>query len=214
MDFRAAGGYPPFPNPQPLPKEADKSEPGGNMDLLSMVLNAGGGSAVQQLAQNFGLDANQTSSAISNLLPALGQGLARNASKPGGLESLLGALSSGGHERYVENMETLGSEDTIRDGNGILGHVLGSKDVSRQVASNAAAQTGIGADVLKKMLPVVAAMAMGALSKQRSGPNLQALGGAPAQSGLMGMLSQFLDANQDGSVVDDVLGMASKLFKK
>ncbi len=184
------------------------------MDLLSMVLNAAGGGAVQKLSQNFGLNADQTSSAISNLLPALGQGLARNASKPGGLESLLGALSSGRHERYIDNVEELASQDTVLDGNGILGHILGSKDVSRRVAGRAASNTGIGESVLKKMLPVVAAMAMGALSKQRSGANVQALSNAPAQEGLMGMLGQFLDADKDGSAIDDVLGMASKFLKK
>ena len=126
----------------------------------------------------------------------------------------MGALSSGGHERYIDNPETLEREDTIQDGNGILGHILGSKDVSRQVARNAAAQSGIGEDVLKKMLPVVAAMAMGALSKQRSGLGPEAAGSASQPGGLMGMLSQFLDTNQDGSVMDNVLGMASKLFNK
>lgn len=183
------------------------------MDLLSMVLNASGGDAVRRLAQNFGLEENQTSSAVSSLLPALGQGLARNATSPGGIESLLGALSSGGHERYIDNPEILGSEGTIQDGNGILGHILGSKDVSRQVAGNAAVQTGIGADVLKKMLPVVAALAMGALSKQCSGTEPQTLGSSPASGELMGMLGQFLDANQGGPVGTDVLGMVSKLFK-
>jgi len=184
------------------------------MDLLSMVLNAGGGDAVRRLAQNFGLDENQTSTAVTSLLPALGQGLARNATSPGGIESLMGALTSGGHERYLDNPETLGAEGTVQDGNGILAHVLGSKDVSRQVASNAAAQTGIGADVLKKMLPLVAAMAMGALSKQHAGTDLQAPGSSPAPGGLMGMLGQFLDANQGGSAGGGLLGMASKLFGK
>jgi hypothetical protein len=86
---------------------------------------------------------------------------------------------------------------------------------SRRVAGNASAQTGLGADILKKMLPVVAAMAMGALSKQqRTGIGAQALEGSSSQSGLMGMLGQFLDANQDGSVVDDVIGLASKFLRK
>lgn len=184
------------------------------MDLLSMVLNAGGGNAVRQLGQNFGLDENQASSAITNLLPALGQGLARNATSPGGMEGLMGALSSGGHERYIDNPDTLVNEGTIQDGNGILGHILGSKDVSRQVASNAAAQTGIGADVLKKMLPVVAAMAMGALSKQRSSFAPQAPGSSPESGGLMGMLGQFLSPNQGGSVGGNILGgIVSNLFK-
>ncbi len=180
---------------------------------ISLFLTVRGGNTVRQLAQNFGLDESEASSAIASLLPALGQGLFRNAASPGGLAGLLGALTSGGHERYFDRPETLGEEGTIQDGNGILGHILGSKDVSRAVASNAAAQTGIGVDVLKKMLPVVAAMAMGALSKQHSSAALGP-GSNAAPGGLMGMLGQFLDSNQDGSVADDVLGMASKLFNK
>ena len=183
------------------------------MDLLSMLLNQGGGEAVRQLAGNFGLNEDQAVSAISNLLPALGQGLARNASTPGGLEGLLGALTSGGHQRYLEDPSLLGQEDTIRDGNGILGHILGSKDVSRQVAQQAAEKSGIGADVLKKMLPMVAALAMGTLSRQASSTQISGQAASPGGN-LMGMLGQFLDTNRDGSVVDDLLGMASRFFKK
>jgi len=182
------------------------------MDLLNMLLNQGGGSAVRQLAENFGLDEGQAVSAISNLVPALGQGLARNASTPAGLESLMGALTGGGHGRYLEDPSSLGREETIRDGNGILSHILGSKDVSRQVAQQAAQSTGIGADVLKKLLPVVAAMTMGALSRQAGGTQ-PAVPGGTAGGGLMGMLGQFLDSNRDGSVLDDVLGMASRFLK-
>ena len=101
--------------------------------------------------------------------------------------------------------------DTIADGNGILGHIFGSKDVSRQVASQVASQTGIGEGVLKAMLPVVAAMMMGALSKRMSQPAAvgadTGLGG-----GLLGMLSPALDANRDGSMVDDVAGMVGRLL--
>jgi len=178
-----------------------------------MLLNQGGGSAVRQLADNFGLNENQAISAISNLVPALGQGLARNASTAGGLEGLMGALAGGGHQRYLEDPSTLSQEETVRDGNGILGHILGSKDVSRQVAQQASERTGVGADVLKKMLPVVAAMTMGTLSRQAAASPTAAAAGS-AGGGLMGVLGQFLDSNRDGSVVDDVLGMASRFFKK
>jgi hypothetical protein len=183
------------------------------MDLLSMLLNQGGGGAVRQLAENFGLSENQAVSAISSLLPALGQGLARNASTPGGLDSLLVALAGGGHQRYLEDPSVLEQEDTVRDGNGILGHILGSKDVSRQVAQQAAERTGVGADILKKMLPVVATMIMGNLSRQTASAQSSAQA-SPAADNLMGMLGQFLDSNRDGSIVDDVLGIASRLFRK
>ena len=184
------------------------------MDLVNMLLNQAGGDPVRQLAGRFGLSEEQTVSAISNLVPALGQGLARNATSEGGLEGLLGALAGGGHQRYIENPSMLNQQETVLDGNGILGHILGSKDVSRQVARQASAQTGVGEDILKKMLPVVATMVMGSLSKQAPALGLQnALGGSES-SGVMGMLSSFLDANQDGSVVDDVMGMVGKLFQK
>ena len=182
------------------------------MDLLSVLLNQGGGNAVRQLAGNFGLNEQQAVSALSSLLPALGQGLARNASTSDGLEGLLGALAAGGHQRYLEEPSLLGQEDTVRDGNGILGHILGSKDVSRQVAQNASDQTGIGVDVLKRMLPVVAAMTMGTLGGQAAAG--QSTSPGSAGGGIMGLLGGFLDSNRDGSVVDDVLGIASRLFQK
>lgn len=183
------------------------------MDLLNILLEQGGGQSVQQLAKNFGLNQTQTAAAVSNLLPILGQALARNASSQGGLESLLGALTGGNHRRYLEDPSLMTQEETRLDGNGILGHILGSKDVSRQVARQTSERTGIGVDVVKKMLPMVAALAMGALGRQTS--SIQ--GAAPAGSdagGLAGMMGQFLDSNRDGSVADDLLGLAARLFQK
>lgn len=179
------------------------------MDLLQSVLNARGGGAVEQLARQFGLGKTETVSAVEHLLPALASGLARNATQQGGLDGLMAALSAGRHTQYVEDPSILGSAATIKDGNGILGHILGSKDVSRQVAAQASAQTGIGTDVLKKMLPLVATLAMGALSKQAS---TGVRTGAPAQAGLLNMLTPLLDSNRDGSVADDVMGMLRKVF--
>jgi hypothetical protein len=181
------------------------------MDLLNLLLNQGGGKAVRQLADNFGLDENQAVAAVSSLLPALGHGLARNASTQEGMESLLGALTAGRHQRYLEDPSILAQEESVKDGNGILGHIFGSKEVSRQVAQQTSEKTGIGADIIKKMLPMVAALAMGSLSRQTAREPETA---APAASGLTGILGQFLDQDRDGSIADDLLGFASRFFKK
>jgi hypothetical protein len=101
-------------------------------------------------------------------LPALARGLQRNAAQPGGLDALLKALGTGGHDRYVDRPEELTREEAVADGNAILGHILGSKDVSRNLAGHAAQQTGLDAGILKKMLPVIAAVAMGALIARSS----------------------------------------------
>ena len=77
-------------------------------------------------------------------MPALAAGLARNATQDGGLAGLTAALSGGRHGQYLDDLGSLTRAETVADGNGILGHILGSKDASRQVAAQAALTSGIG----------------------------------------------------------------------
>jgi hypothetical protein len=181
-----------------------------HMNILETILTGTNGGAVQQLGRQFGLSDNQVSAALTALVPALAAGFQREMSSPQGVDDLLSALGGGQHQRYIDDASVLTRADTVADGNGILGHVFGSKDVSRQVASRAAAKTGITESVLKSMLPVVAAMVMGTMSKQmarRAGPQT---GVRPGGDTLLGMLSPMLDANRDGSIVDDVVGILGR----
>jgi hypothetical protein len=180
------------------------------MDILNDIINANGGAAVQRIGSQFGLGEQQTASALSALVPALAAGLQKNVQNEGGLGSLIAALSGGGHQRYIDNPQSLGDPAAVQDGNSILGHVLGSKDVSRDVASRAAAQTGISADVMKQMLPLVATMVMGALAR-RSGGGAAGLSGG---GGLAGMLGSMLDGNRDGSIAEDVTGALGKFLNR
>ena len=212
------------------------------MNLLDMIMSAQDGAAAQQAGAQLGLNQQQSQSAIAALLPAISSALKQNTANPQGLAGLLGALQGGQHEQYLENPQMLGQPQTVNDGNAILGHLFGSKDVSRAVAGHAAQKTGIGADVLKKLLPLVATMAMGSLSKQTKAPTMQSaltglamqhLMGGQKKSGLgailgavtgansrqqrqtqqthqqgMGIIGKLLDADGDGSMMDDVLKMA------
>jgi hypothetical protein len=190
------------------------------MNLLESLMAAQGGDAVSQLGRQFGLGDEQAGAALSALVPALAAGLARNATRDGGLEGLTAALSGGRHAGYLDDLGSLTRAETVADGNGILGHILGSKDMSRQVAAQAAASSGLTPDLLKQMLPVVAAMVMGAMAKQASGRGAAAglpgglganLGGASG-GGLLDMLAPMLDKDRDGSVADDVAGMLGKVL--
>ena len=179
------------------------------MGLADMLLNAHGGDATALLAQRFGLSSDQAASAVSALAPALASGLQQNAASEGGLQSLLGALQGGQHQQYVENAKTLDRPEAVADGNAILGHVLGSKDVSRQVASKASEQTGLSTDLLKQMLPVVAAMTMGVLTKHTVS---QAGDQAPADSGMLGTLGSFLGGGQASSSAGALMGILGRLM--
>jgi hypothetical protein len=193
---------------------ATKDMSGGFMDLLETLMKAQGGDSLRELASQFGLGERQTASAVENLLPALAGGLRRNISQ-GGLDNLMGALAKGQHDRYLDDPSVLRSETAREDGNGILGHILGSKTVSREVASRASANTGISESILKKMLPLVAAMAMGAMSKKVSGSRTAATGAAASGGAdILSMVSPLLDKDRDGSIADDILGSVSQYFKK
>ena len=212
------------------------------MNLLEMIMSAQNGAAAQQAGAQLGLNQNQSQNAIAALLPAISSALKQNTANPQGLAGLLDALQNGQHEQYLDNPQMLGQPQTVNDGNAILGHLFGSKDVSRAVAGRASEKTGIGSDVLKKLLPLVATMAMGSLSKQTKAPTMQSaltglamqhLMGGQKKSGLgailgavtgangrqqrqtqqthqqgMGILGKLLDADGDGSMMDDVLKMA------
>ena len=66
----------------------------------------------------------------------------------------------------LDEPDALASDAAVQEGNGILGHLLGSKDVSRNVAAQAAGSTGIDSSLIKKALPLIAGLAMGAFGNQ------------------------------------------------
>ena len=181
------------------------------MNILDAIVNAQGGAAVKQLGAQVGLAPEQATSALSALAPALAAGFQRNLQSQDGLQSLMSALSSGNHGQYLDDPTTLADPATVTDGNGILGHLLGSKDASREVASRAAAQTGLGADVLKRMLPLAATLMMGAFSKQSSNASSSTLGGSGG--GLLSMLTPLLNQNSGGSILDGVASMVGRVVK-
>lgn len=183
------------------------------MNILDAIVNAQDGAAVRQLGSQFGLGDDQTASALSALVPALAAGVQRNIQSDGGLGSLMSALSSGNHGQYIDDPSTLGQPSAVTAGNGILGHLLGSKDVSREVASRAAAQTGLSPDVLKRMLPLAAALMMGAFAKQSGGASSIGAGLGGPGGGIAAMLAPLLDQNRDGSIVDDVTKMIGRFLK-
>lgn len=210
------------------------------MNLMEAILS-GGGSPVTSMAKKFGLDEGQVTQAIQQMIPALTNGVKKNVQQKGGLEGLLQALNKGGHERYLDDAGAL--LNATDDGNGILGHILGSKDMSRALADRTAKKTGVSSGILKMMLPLIAALVMGSLKKQGSNSGLldQLLGGIlgggrPATSGSSGggllggllgkifgrkkaaapssspldALTGLLDSDGEGSVIDDLLGLAKK----
>ena len=151
------------------------------MQGLDQILGSNG-TDIGQLAARFGISPDQASAALGSLMPAVAGGMQRRADT--------------GDLAPVEQAGAQIDQPSTSAGNDILGHIFGSKDVSRQVADHAAGQSGLSSTVMKAMLPVVAAMVAKHLA-QNSGGGALAQGGGLG-GGLGGMLGSVLGGGQAG----------------
>ncbi|MBE7551208.1 MAG: DUF937 domain-containing protein [Anaerolineales bacterium] len=192
------------------------------MDALTQLLNqqlSGGG--LSQISQQIGADEQTTGNALSAAMPLLLSAMANNASTPQGAQSLHQALAQDHDGTILNDMAGFLSNPQAANGAGILGHVLGPKQ--DLVQNGLAQQTGLDAATIGQLLTIAAPLVMGALGKTQQEQGFDADGlssflgqqqQAAQQSdpGLMGLLGSLLDMDKDGSALDDILGLAGKLF--
>lgn len=168
---------------------------------------------IAAIGRQFGLSPEQTQAAFEALAPVVAAGMQRNAGAGGGgLGDLLGALGGSGFTRYADDEQAYGQPQSIDDGNAILARAFGSKDVSRGVAQQLSATTGISDSILKKLLPLVAAFVMAQIAKKALGSTTA--GGGSNGGGLGDILGQVLGGGQpaprqqapQGGGLGDILG--------
>ncbi len=204
------------------------------MQITDLLGQMGG---LSSIAKELGISESQAASGAAALAPAILGGFKKQAqAQPAGLEGLGGLLGKLGGGGLLDDV--LAPQPTnVNRGNDVLGQIFGSKDVSRTVAQNAASNTGLSPDLLKKMLPMVAMLVTGYMAKQRgagataqdapaAAPRAPSAGsglggmlggllgggasGAPRAGGIGGLAS-MLDMNGDGNPLDDIMRMAGKI---
>lgn len=109
------------------------------------ILQSQGDASVRAFGQQFGLTPDQTRRAMEALLPALSLGMQRNASTdPMGLGRLFGLGAPG------QPQPAAGAD--------FLTGLFGSPLLSQAVIQQAATASGVGAQALRQMLPIMAGM--------------------------------------------------------
>jgi len=202
------------------------------MQITDILGQLGG---LESIARDLGIDESQAAAGAAALAPAILGGLKRQAqAQPTGLEGLLSMLGGLGGGGLLDDV--LGPQATdVGRGNDVLGQIFGSRDVSRTIAQDASTRSGLDPALLKKMLPILAMLIAGYMSRQGAatargsgypggaggfgspgglgglgGPG--ALGRSHAEAGAPG-LGSLLDLNGDGTPLDDILSMAGKLLR-
>lgn len=151
------------------------------MNLFDIMQSAQNGQALPNLAQQYGLSLQQTQAALDALLPAFSMGLQRQTRDPYAFGSLAQMMTASPYARFFEAGGYGIPAGAQNAGNDVLSQLFGSREVSQAIAAQAAATSGVSQAILKQMLPVIAAMLMGGLSKTSS------------NEGLGGILGQFAE---------------------
>ena len=184
---------------------------------------------IVQLTKQVGAkDPNQVKVAAKGITELLSEALGREAQRS---ESGLKQAIERDHDGNILNdlMGVLSGNSSVgnaktTDGAGILGHLLGKKQLeAAQVVSQLS-----GLDIFKSgvLMQYIAPIIMGVLGKkqqQSSGLDLGGImdilsGGSsqaqPRQSTGGGLLGQILDRDGDGSMMDDLMNIGVEILRK
>lgn len=191
-----------------------------NLEALLGLLQ---GQDLGQLTEQVGGNEGQVKNGVMAALPAMLTALSKNTGTEKGAQELNNALETKHDGSILNNLSGYLSNPDLKDGAGILNHLFGSQ--TSNVANAVSQSSGLDSNGSMKMLQMLAPVLMGMLGQQKKQNNLDAegignltsmlasnFGSEAGASGIMDVVTNLLDANKDGNVMDDIMGMVGKLF--
>ncbi len=187
--------------------------------MVRQLLQALAEGGLTSVSKRIGADEKTTETALTAVVPLLLAALAKNSSKPEGASSLQQALINDHDGSILNDLGDYLNNPESANGDGILRHIFGERQstVTRGLASG----TNLEQNQVGELLRIAAPLVMGMLGRQSQpgdsgGSAVSALLGAQtrqarrANPGLLGKLNMLLDADGDGSAVDDIIGMIGR----
>ena len=191
-----------------------------NLEALLGLLQ---GQDLGQLAEQVGGNEGQVKNGVMAALPAMLTALSKNTGTEKGAQELNNALEKKHDGSILDNLSGYLSNPDLKDGAGILNHLFGNQ--TSNVANAVSQSSGLDSNGSMKMLQMLAPILMGMLGQQKKQNNLDAKGlgnltsmlasnfaSEAGASGIMEAVTNLLDANKDGNVMDDIMGMVGKFF--
>ena len=191
-----------------------------NLEALLGLLQ---GQDIGNLASQVGGNEGEAKNGVMAALPAMLAALGKNAGTEKGAEELNNALEKKHDGSILDNLSGYLSNPDLKDGAGILNHLFGNQ--TSNVANAVSQSRGLDTNGSMKMLQMLAPILMGMLGQQKKQNNLDAkglgnltsmlasnFGSEAGASGIMEAVTNLLDANKDGNVMDDIMGMVGKFF--
>jgi len=140
------------------------------LKLYDVIRAAGGGEIVGMLAKQADLSRDQADRALRMLLPDLGRAIRRTAESRTGAPAVHAAMRDERYGRYLDDPEALHEPAAAADGERVLIEVLDDGQRAEMVRG-AAAAIDADEDRARRLLPLVATLAMAALGQRLREPS-------------------------------------------
>jgi hypothetical protein len=175
-------------------------------NLFEMLQQSQNGAAIDAVAKQFGLTPRQAENAVDVLLPAFTVALQRQMMNPQMWPTLFSAMQPPAASSAPQAFEAASrafAHDSMRQGADFMQGLFGTSDLSKQVAAQAAAASGLPATILQQMMPALGTMLASGMLKTFSQEGLAGVitamqrgmsGMAPASAGpLAGPFAAYFD---------------------
>jgi hypothetical protein len=194
--------------------------------ILELLSSDMGKQLISAASAKTGQSPKKTANVLSMVLPVILEAMRKNTATQQGAQSLNNALEGSRHDGSILNqlgdlLENKSADSNLmNDGAGILNHVFGEN--KQTVQRGISKVSGVDANSVAKIMQMAAPVIMGVLGNQKRKDNIDENGLGDLLGSVMGkntdhdrsLITTLLDADSDGSVIDDIAGMVLEGKKK
>lgn len=184
---------------------------------IIQVLKSENPQIFQAVGRLTGMNESELENVVNEIMPAFSKGVKTATKDETKAHEFFDTLDRDNSQltRYLERPEDENPDEVKHAGESFLSLIFGDKEVSRNVAKKVSEKTGVQDTNIKQSLPYLATAVMSVFNQMynKQGFQGQALkGDKETDSGLNNLLLEFFDADKDGSILDDLVGMLGKYF--
>lgn len=162
--------------------------------FIDEFMGSYGPEVAKQLSSKLGIKKKTASQLIPEVAPLILSGLKRQKDERGGAKRIDHILNKYGSDSVLDNIGSLFSQRASEDDSDPqLGGLLGQSGT--QATDMLASKFNLNSNVAMKIIPMLAPLILGALTKKRDKEGLGSSG-----------IASLLDQDGDGSILDDVAG--------
>lgn len=192
------------------------------MELTQLLSGSLLNNLIKLISKKLNIPEKQVGSVITTSIPLLLKALAKNTKDPKQAEDLTNVISHDHDGSILGNLTSLFSGETQTDGNKILKHILGN-DLTK-TTKTIAQKTNTKSTDVQNILVTLAPLLMGTLGKVQKEKKLnthqtkelieRSARETEKEFNTGKILTDVLDKNRNGNLMDDLIGIIGKFLKK